>query len=258
MESVSLAVKIALVALGLIATLSAWIRSRQRYRKLEYLSHSHAAGAPWRWRAPDQSAELQHRDGQSGARLRVEQTDHASVLHLPVRKLFIESVGRGLGLMLAGMMAFAMVSRAWGIAFGTLEPLFLFEWVPGMLIIGMGLALQFFGSRVARIERSPESLVLAVDIAFRMRWHYRIRRESGPEFQGKPQSLFGLDRGQDMPDYFLRIRHRRRGWFPRTLKLLLSVNQTQGDWIVGGLQDWTRATRSELTPPTGHEPPAGP
>ncbi len=229
--------------LGIFALYGAWRLKQRLTRPVSYLQDSAPATAEWRWREPPDWPELAHRDGVAGPGIRVEQAAASSILHLPTSTFAIARLWMAVGL---GLCALAMALLAMFIYHSIDNDITVESWSLALVFLGLawiGLRLQFSGSRVLRIELRPDMVILVANVSFGLHWNYVCAYSPALEFRGRQLSIADMTWEHDIPDFALYVDRRRQFWLRKSRRLLLTVNPTQGQWLLGGLQAWLAVAR---------------
>ncbi len=80
---------------------------------------------------------------------------------------------------------------------------------------------------------------MTLTLRFGLGLHRRVRAgRRGERFEGALQSTLSMDRRRD-PAFVLGV-VRGRGLFPTARRFFLECNQSQGSWVVAGLEDGQR------------------
>ncbi|MDB9496087.1 hypothetical protein PN441_10995 [Spirulina major CS-329] len=208
--------------LGLLSEfVELWQRSRQARTEnpiIDYEKNSQPNRDPWRWRLPNPDLQLI-----------LEDHPQTSTIHLTPRRSF--------GEIIIVLMGYGMTLM--GLWFG-LETLITTGDLKGLLIIlvifgGFGWLFWLVGSRVTRIELTPDRLTLVVTLGFHGEVKHRYRCRPSLRVTGAYQSVLSMDRDQAMPDFNLFV---QRGRFGNRAKYITACNQTQGSWLVEGIVAW--------------------
>ncbi|WP_072621884.1 hypothetical protein [Spirulina major] len=217
--------------LGLfLEILGVWQRSRQArvtHPSIDYEKASQPNCDPWRWRIPNPDLGLT-----------LDDTPHRSTIHLKTRRTFGERlvVLLGYGMILMGLW-FSVETL---ISTGDLRGLFLIWVVFG----GFGWLFWLVGSRVKRLELTPDRLTVVMTLGFHGEMKRRYRCRPSLQVTGAYQSILTMDRGQDLPDFNLLI---QRGRFGNRAKYITACNQTQGSWLVAGILFWCDGWQCDRT-----------
>lgn len=168
----------------------------------------------WRWQPPEK------------AELRIENQANTSAVVLPSQPTSAEAIVSAMGYLL-------LLVVGWGVG----AALFRGSIVGAgfAAILGGGFALMFLsvGAQVTRIEVGADRIRIVIRYAFVLRRAVLFRRRSGLRFSGRVQSVLGIAEDQREPRFYLSV---KSGLLSR--RFILSCNQSQGSWIVGGLQHW--------------------
>ena len=100
------------------------------------------------------------------------------------------------------------------------------------------IALINVGGRVSSIALYPEHLVIVQNYAFILRRIIIYQHQPRLTFEGKSQSVFELTIDHKEPEFKLYIKRRYFYIFTAQRNLLMSLNQSQGSWLVEGLEYW--------------------
>lgn len=217
--------------LGLFAVIGVYRRAKRGYVKAPYEAHSRPAADAWRWRAPDDTKVLHQRSAEDHHGLRVEDGPEGSKLHIPLRMLPFEK-----GAVVFGYLGLA--GCAWMLAVMLIDgrPLFMYSIMA--LFVALPWAMLYLGSRVVSIELSPDRVVFTLN--YGLRFYQKkvfLRRTKKLSFKGHSESVLEMTIDHDQPDFKLFVIS--RGWiFKKKKRFILSVNQSQGEWLVEGLNFW--------------------
>lgn len=192
-------------------------QSRHDHPVFHYDQHSSPNQADWRWRKPDAKLGLTLKDD-----------EQKSCLQIPLHPLTFEKVCISVGYVCA---AFTLVIYGMLIIRNAGWP----EYLSGLIFIILTLALINVGNRVSSITLYPDHLRIVENYGFILKRILIYKRQPGLEFTGKLQSWFELTLNHTEPDFNLYIKRRYCFIFPLQRKLLLSLNQSQGSWVGGGL-----------------------
>jgi hypothetical protein len=214
-----------------------WGRSRQAradHPSIDYEKASQPNRDPWRWRIP-------HPD----LGLTLDDTAHRSTIHLKTHRTFGERliVLMGYGMILMGLwFGVEMLIRM-----GDWRRLFLIWVVFG----GFGWLFWQVGSRVKRLELTPDRLRVVMTLGFHGEMQRRYRCRPSLRVTGAYQSMLTMDRDQDLPDFNLLI---QRGRFGNRAKYITACNQTQGSWLMAGILAWRDRTLDTEQPQQSSHP----
>ncbi|MBU0552629.1 hypothetical protein KKF91_07145 [Myxococcota bacterium] len=216
---------------GILMVFAAHRRAKRRYVRLPYEAHSRPASDAWRWRAPDDSEALLRRSDEDPHGLRVEDSPHASALRLPLRMLTFEKGGvlfGYAGLLLCAWMLIVMLIHD--------RPPLLYLVVA--IFAGLSWLLLSLGSRVTSIELREDRLIFTLNYGI---WFSRtrvFRHNPSLKFEGRCESMFEMTVDHDLPDFKLYIV--KKGFIlSKKWRFFMSVNQSQGEWLVEGLRAWS-------------------
>lgn len=207
---------------GLVAEFfGLWERSHQartNHPILDYEKASQPNRDPWRWRIPNPDLHLT-----------LDDTPHCSTIHLKPRR----SVGEGLVVIVGYGMCLM------GLWFGG-EAVLETGDLRGLMLVwvvfgGFGWLFWQVGSRVKRVELTPNRLTVVTTLGFHGDVKHRYHRRPSLRVAGSYQSVLTMDRDQDRPDFNLFV---QRGRFRHRATYVTSCNQTQGAWLVAGLLAW--------------------
>ncbi len=205
--------------LGLVSVIGVYLDAKRKHPDYHYNEHSEANSDAWRWRKPNTDLALN-----------VEDDEQKSSLYIPAPLLFFEKVlvVFGYAAALGTLAIYAMfISRGSGLP----------DYFIGTIFILLSWALLRVGSRVSSISLYPEKVVVVESYAFVLKHVVTYRREKKLHFIGKSQSVFELTIDHKEPDYKLIIE--KKGFiFSNKKRWILKVNQSQGSWLVEGLECW--------------------
>lgn len=198
----------------IIACTGAIVALRQAKREhpvFHYDQNSSANEVDWRWRKPD---------AQLG--LKLEDDEQKSCLHIPVQLSWIEK-----GCAVAGYLCAAFVLYMYGVLFmrDAGWPDYM---ISGIFII-LSLALLRTSGRVSSIALYPEHLVIIEPYAFILKRTITYKHDPHLKFKGELMTV---------SDFKFYIRRRCFYIFTPKRTFLMSLNQSQGSWLVGGLEYW--------------------
>lgn len=168
---------------------------------------------PWRWAAPP-------------AGLTVRQAEGVSIIELPqprrVQAVIAELAAYGIGLLVGAM----------GIS-GLIHGLPIAVHLMVLLIFGplIFVCLQM-ATRLVRIELRPDAVTFVERGG--LWWHRQRTRRRPLRISGKMASVFAVEAGRD-PEHEIRLGGLRGA------RMRSACNQTQGSWVVGGLDAWSAA-----------------
>lgn len=212
--------KATVAVLGIAHVINIYRQAKREHPVFHYDQHSVANQDDWRWRKPD--AELG---------LKLEDDEQKSCLYIPLQLLRFEK-----GCIVAGYLCGAFTLYLYGLLF--MRGAGLPEYLIGGIFIVLSLALINVGSRVSSIALYPDHLVIAQNYAFVLKRMIIYKHQPGLRFEGKLQSLFELTTDQRQADFKLYIKRRYFYIFTAQRNLLMSLNQSQGSWLVEGLEYW--------------------
>lgn len=213
-------IKAILAVSGIFYVSRIYYQAQREHPVFHYDQHSTANVADWRWRKPDEALGL-----------RLEDDENKSCLHFPLQLLFVEKgcIGAGYLCALFTVVAFTMLfmrDAGW----------------PEYLIAGvfafLSIVLVNVGNRVSSIALYPEHLVIVENYAFFLKRMLIYKHHPQLSFKGASQSLLELTTSHTEPDFKLYIKRRYFYIFWSQRSLLLSLNQSQGSWLVEGLEYW--------------------
>lgn len=215
-------IKASVAILGAAHVIRIYRQAKRDHPVFHYGQHSTANEADWRWRKPD--AELG---------LKLEDDENKSCLHIPHRLLGIEK-----GCIVAGYVCAVFILYLYAMLF--IRDAGWPEYLIGVIFIILSLALINVGSRASSIALYPDHLVIVQNYAFILRRMIIYKHQPYLKFEGKPQSIFELTFDHSEPEFKLYIKHRYFYIFTSQWNLLLSLNQSQGSWLVEGLEYWRK------------------
>lgn len=212
-------IKLTVAILGLYHVTRIYREAKRNHPPLHYAEHSAPPQDAWRWGLPD---------GKIG--LRLEDDAHSSRLHLPMRVKGVEKGAILFGYLaavgvLALFVAIAVRGGGW--------PDYLIASVLGIL----PLALVNVGSRVNCLILYSDRLVVIQPYGLWLKRVVAIPHHAKLSFKGRSESILELTVDQEEPEFNLTI-ERRRFLFSRVRRYKLSVNRSQGSWLVEGLEYW--------------------
>ncbi len=225
--------------LGILAVVGTYRRAKRGYVRLPYQAHSRSASEAWRWRQPDESKALNQRSDEDQHGLRVEDGSESSRLHIPLRVFSFEKGGVLFGYVGLGFCVWLLVVM---LINGRPLPMYLivlvFAWLSWLML--------HLGSRVVLIEMKPDRVVFILRYGFRLnRKAVFYRKTKKLNFEGRIESVLEMTIDHDQPDFKLFVIY--RGWlFKKKQRFILSVNRTQGEWLIEGLQQWLLNTEDGL------------
>lgn len=206
-----------LAALELAAAIGAVIAVILRYRKalrdhppLEYAP----AAVPWRWAEPPPG-------------LTVRQAEGVSVIDLPpprrTRAIVAELAAYGFGLLLVASAIASLVNDLPALVNAMSVVIF------GPLVL---VCLQM-ATRLVRVELRPDTVTFVERGGL---WWHRTRVRRRPlRVAGKMEAMLSVERGRD-PEHGILL----KGGLVWT-HMRSACNQSQGTWLVGGLEAWSAA-----------------
>jgi hypothetical protein len=199
--------------------------ARCHLRGYLYQEHSTANTADWRWRKPD--AELA---------LTVIDVADKSEVQLPVQRRFFEKIFIGSGYLALAFVLYLYVllmQRGAGVP----------EYLGGLVFVFFSMALLHVGSRVSSVILYPDHLVVIRDYGFVLHNTHIFRHDPATQFDGRPESVFELTVDHEAPDFKLYVKRPGFWFLTRKKKFVLAINQSQGSWLVAGLNDWRAHAR---------------
>lgn len=213
-------IKATVALLGAAHVINIYRQAKREHPVFHYDQHSTANEADWRWRKPD--AELG---------LKLEDDEQKSCLHIHLRLLGIEKV-----CIIAGYLASAFTLYLYGLLF--MRDADWPEYLIGAIFIILSLALINVGNRVSSIALYPKHLVIIEPYALILKRTIIYKHDPRLKFEGKSQSVFELTTEHKEPEFKLYIKRRYFYIFTAQRNFLLSLNQSQGSWLVEGLEYW--------------------
>jgi hypothetical protein len=200
-------------------------RPKQDYPAITYEQASRPNVEPWQWRIPDRDLNLTLHD----------EIDR-STIYLPHHLSFIEGFIVAIGYGTIGLGAFIAIHLL-------ISSLNLVGAILSFGIIGgAGWYLLSAGSRVIRLELKDGSLTLVNRFGFRLARKRCYRHDPNLKFRGDLQNFLTMDRTQTSPNYNISIKYGKHG---KKKTFITACNQTQGSWLVSGLEAWRDRTRLE-------------
>jgi hypothetical protein len=230
---------IAVMAIALASILILILRYRlhnfivESDQPIPYLKSSTANTEPWRWRKPNLAVKIRY---QTEGRLTIQDAPDVSRFTFPQRISAAEVTLHFFGLV---AMGFALLVLWGALRQGSITH-FLSFWVRFLFCFGLGLMLLQAGDRVLYIDLHPNSLKIVTlhSFALRRKIIHSYQRHQLLGVRGKVQSFWTMDSTQGPPDYKITLRRRLCDRVPVQQTFSLTCNQTQGSWIVGGLNHW--------------------
>jgi hypothetical protein len=200
---------------------------------VHYLKSSTANTEPWRWRKPNLEVKIHY---QTDGRLSIQDAPDVSRLMFPQRISIGEVTAHFFGLV---AMGFALLVL-WGYLLQGLITHFLSFVTNFLFWFGLGVMLLQAGDRVLQIDLHPDSLEIVTlhSFALRRKIIHAYKRHQLLKVSGKVQSFWTMERTQGPPDYKITLRRLMFDRFPVNQTFSLTCNQTQGSWVVGGLNHW--------------------
>lgn len=203
-------------------------RAEMEYREIVYQADDKGGSAAWRWVSPPVEVGLQ-----------VEQSDTASTIFLRPVRSGNEVIFSIFGLAFAAITLYSLATALTHLD----DPTSL---SPGMLLGGISIMAGFsyllfcVDAPVTAITRTEDRIVLEVRRAasLHIKVVYRRKQAERLVFAGKIQGVLSMniDQLDRLPDYYLMVK--RRFYPPRLF--LLRCTPSQGSWLVGGLNQWSR------------------
>jgi hypothetical protein len=201
---------------------------KQAYPVVDYITQSTADSDSWRWRSPLWSLDLV-----------IENDDVSSRLILPFHHSFAEILTSLLGYFLAAIFVFflpltslvdAMSGNSHGNAGASIFAVLLFSPL---------IWLMLNTERHTRgIELQPERIRIHMQYGIFLKRHINIHRHQKQTFAYAYQSWFSMSRGQEFPKFILIAKKTCCWMLTRKWRFYLRCNQSQGSWIVSGLNCW--------------------
>jgi hypothetical protein len=210
-----------LPALAAVAyVINIYRKARLEHPVFQYEQHSIPNQANWRWRKPN--AELG---------LKLEDDEQKSCLHIPLRLLTAEKVYIVSGYLMA-------VTTLYFFVLLVMRDAELYEYLLILFFPIMGFIFINVGNRVSSVSLYPDHLVVIDNYAFILKRIIIYKHQPSLKFKGKLQSAFEVTFEQDAPDFNLYIKRRYFYIFSWQRIFWLSLNQSQGSWLVAGLEYW--------------------
>ncbi len=208
---------------GVIYVISAYRAARAKHPVFQYDQHSAANQHDWRWRRPDEELALQLLDD-----------EQKSCLTLPTEaKLFEKCIVAGgvlFQVLAVFMLVFVLFKRGAAEAMAGLFPMLLIFW--------LGHAMLRVGARACQVILYPDHLVVVETHAILLKRIYTFQHGPKLQFHGALQSMFTMTSYQEEPEYKLTIERPNFLFFTKKKRFWLQINQSQGSWLVAGLQAW--------------------
>ncbi len=210
------------VVLSIITVTWGYFNAKAKYPVFHYQEHSSANYDSWRWRKPDKALAL-----------KVEDDAQKSCLLIPEHLLFQEKAcivvgyfGALFTLYLYGLLVYRDVGFP--------------EYLMSLLFVMLSWALLNVGGRITSLTLSPDKLVLEEHYAFFLKRITVYQSKMKLNFKGKIQSIFELstDSKNNEPEFNLTIQRRYGFIFATKKRWVLAINQSQGSWLVEGLEAW--------------------
>ncbi len=193
-------------------------KSQIEHPVMDYSQHSSSNQDAWRWRKPDQELALQLVD-----------EDNCSRIVLPAKPLFFEAIFIALGYVLGVFVLYLFIIL---VQRGDTWPSFMVC----LLFFLMSYFLLQIGSRVSEISLSPTQLIVSLKFGFFFQRKFVYPRAPSLRIDGRLESLFAMNTEQIAPDYKLLIKF--AGFFSLARRFTVTVNQSQGSWLLAGLKQW--------------------
>lgn len=212
--------KATVAILGVVHVIGIYYQAKREHPVFHYGEHSSANKDDWRWRKPD--AQLA---------LKLEDDEQKSCLQIPLQLLGFEK-----GCIIAGYLCSLFTLYLYGLLL--MRDAGLPEYLIGGIFIILSLALINVGNRVSSIALYPEHLVIIEPYAFILKRTIIYKHDPRLKFEGKSQSVFELTIDHKEPDFTLYIKRRYFYIFTAQRNLIMSLNQSQGSWLVEGLEYW--------------------
>ncbi len=196
---------------------------RAAHPPLDYETHSTAVADSWRWREPPQALGLT-----------IENDQVASRIVLPFRHTAVEILTSLVGYFLLAVLGSIVLLSFLDPGVGGVALLF-----PVLFFGALIWALLNTDSHLRAIELRRDEVRFAMQYGIFLQRHIVLRSYPGRLiFTGGYQSMFTMNRGQHAPDFKLIVKKTCCWLFSRKKGFYLLCNQSQGSWMVGGLNAW--------------------
>lgn len=205
---------------GVLYTIKIYRDAKAKHPVFEYTQHSTPNETNWRWRKPD--AELA---------LTLTDDAHTSHIALPTEWKFFEKIFVVFGYIVMAFLVYLYI-------FLLMRNAGLSEYLFSLLIVFFGLALLNIGCRVNSLVLYADHLVVIERYAFVLKHTHIFQHDPKIRFDGKPQSVFELTVDHTEPEFKLFVIRPGFLFLSRRKRFILSVNRSQGSWLVAGLNDW--------------------
>jgi hypothetical protein len=207
---------------GVLVVIKVYRDSLAKHPVFTYEEHSTQNEADWRWRKPD--AELG---------LSLTDDEQKSCLRFPVKWLFFQKIMvvvgyMGIGFVLFGYVMLLIRNAGWG------------DYLVSLLFVFLSLAFLNVGSRVSSLTLYADHLVVIVRYGFVLQHTYVYQHNPKMHFDGRPESMFELTVEHEEPDFKLYVTRPGFLFLSRRKRFIVSANQSQGSWLVAGLNDWCK------------------
>ncbi|OCQ90500.1 hypothetical protein BCD64_27915 [Nostoc sp. MBR 210] len=203
-----------------------WHLAHDDYPVINYAEISRANSEAWRWSIPN--AELN---------LRLEDEPNVSRIYLPHRLTAIEIT----------MILFGYAHFGFGVVFAikiSLEKWNFLGMITIFALFGiLGWMFLLVGSRIIRLELTPTDLTIVTKVGCLFETKYRYRCLPTLKVRGAYQHMLTMTRDQMMPDYNLWL---KKGRFGGEHKYATACNQTQGTWLVAGIEIWRDRSQTDI------------
>ena len=210
-----------ILCLGVLAIWRKYYIARKSYYTIRYSAQSKPNQAPWRWRIPRKELELNLEDGENYSSIQFPYniTDYEK---------FIVVFGYMFLAVLIVMTLNGLVESGGELALLLfILPLFLLPY-----------ACLMVSSRLIAITLKPQTVELHMRYGISLHRSYIFKKTQLTHCKGRYQTPFSMNIDQHDPDYFIYFYYKRLKLFPFSRRFNSSCNQTQGSWIVEGINTW--------------------
>ena len=191
---------------------------------LAYWERSQPNSEAWRWRRPDDSLALPLDDQPQSSTISIEP-------RLNFSHYILSIVGYG-AIALGTYAAIAALLRDGTEAIGIAAF--------ACFITGLfGLALLSYHTQVIRLIRTPSTLTIVELWGLFLKRSISVRRGANVSARGKIQNVLLADTSQEMLTYEILLK-KHFLFLSSTKRLQLYGNQSQGSWLVDGINQWIR------------------
>ncbi|MCB9637684.1 MAG: hypothetical protein H6727_02120 [Myxococcales bacterium] len=200
---------------------------RDDFPEIGYEEKSKAPEDSWRWRSPEDSLALLVKDEDCKSRLVLPNGDRSS-------EYVVSLFGYGLFLVMFYLLGLYIYRLTTGTVDSGMAPFAFFLFLLCFLLAWACLQVD---ARVVEIQLSANVAVFTVNYGIFWQRQTQYHRHPKAKFHGCDQSSVGRTHRINS-EYKLIVRNPSAGFLNRKARYLLSCNQTQGSWIMGGLQAW--------------------